>query len=382
MTAFPAAPAKLTEADLSGLPRVQHPPELHSSEAARRATPEERDIATRLFEMTCRGDYKPGSFPNDLDEIAFAARTTRRRLAHRWAMIIELLGLYMCDDGRLWSELAIPVCEDAWGRRVSVRAAVRTRLRPSAAPRSMGVPMPPHRRRKDRSESIRTPFGLHSVTETEDSRGSVPQEGKAEGEESHTHLTDSVAEAASLRSAGVCDSSLEREREKPAVADQPASVRRQSSAFRQDFDALVWPNSSAREAAWPFYRKARIDNPDLSAADIGAAVDRFVETLEKKYDGSTTMVSRYAGQLRNWLRDKRWLEEYEDTGAYGYDKRTYRSPYDPEEIADEWRRHMTWWLAGGRNWLDEAWGPAPGEWRCRVPAKILAEFGLPPGRDD
>jgi hypothetical protein len=68
---------------------------------------------------------------------------------------------------------------------------------------------------------------------------------------------------------------------------------------------------------------------------------------------------------------------------YGWDRASQAYEYAPESPA-YWRDQLALWFdrtRGGpirKRWLDEAWGPAPGEFGCRVPPEVLAEFGWEP----
>ena len=108
---------------------------------------------------------------------------------------------------------------------------------------------------------------------------------------------------------------------------RPHNPRREPS--RADFDALVaaWPNRQAIEAAWPIYRAALLADPELSPDTLRRAAERFAEKLHDQYHGDDNAIGRFAGHLRYWLRDKRWLD------YAGADEPDDRPELSEEELA-------------------------------------------------
>ena len=132
----------------------------------------------------------------------------------------------------------------------------------------------------------------------------------------------------------------------------------------------IWPNSRGQAFVAAAYRGAR-HKADADTIQAGALA--YVERNRERYKTGTEM-ARFTKELAAWLREERWTDEAaEPADAFA----GVTSPID------EWRSDMRWYVRRVQEkpetaWHEGVWGPAPGDPDCRVPAQVLAEFGLPP----
>lgn len=170
--------------------------------------------------------------------------------------------------------------------------------------------------------------GLKSATR---SLSSSPSPKKKE----YIHTpAESVAEAASLRSAGVCVDSID-EGGTPArlVLHADQVLPRPARASQEQFKALrqAYPKRRGADGAFQVFCDTLRDNPELTPEALIEAADSYVEGERKRFGAGFD--AKKLPQLGDWLRDREYEPEPEEEPEWRRTLRIsesiHREPLEP-----------------------------------------------------